>query len=309
MTDAPAIPPEFGQARERFLALVAELRPELHRYCARLVGSVVVGEDIVQEALAKAFYAITMATELPALRPWLFRVAHNAAIDHLRRYEQRNVEPRAHFDETPEELEPTDPAVTRAALSSFLELAVRQRCAVILKDVLGHSLEEIADTMGTTVPAVKAALVRGRAALRASGTASVVRETPAIDAIEREKLERYVALFNLRDWDALRELMADECRLDLVAKAERRGPKVREYFTRYANSPVVRLVVGTLEGRPALLVHAGDDPRPAYFILLEWDGDRVSAIRDYRYVEYVATEAELAPLDRAAPPRGASDSV
>src|SRR5262245_55769199 len=81
MTDErPVIPPEFGQARERFLALVSELRPELHRYCARLVGSVVVGEDIVQESLAKAFYAISMATEVPPLRPWLFRVAHNTAI-------------------------------------------------------------------------------------------------------------------------------------------------------------------------------------------------------------------------------------
>ena len=57
--DQAMMPPEFGKARERFLELVAEVRPELHRYCARVTGSVVDGEDIVQEALAKAFYAIS----------------------------------------------------------------------------------------------------------------------------------------------------------------------------------------------------------------------------------------------------------
>lgn len=293
--EQPVIPPEFGQARERFLALVAELRPELHRYCARLVGSVVVGEDIVQESLAKAFYALSMATEVPPLRPWLFRVAHNTAIDHLRRYDHRHVEPRAHFDETPEEIAPTDPAVTRAALSSFLELAVRQRCAVILKDVLGHSLEEIADTMGTTVPAVKAALVRGRAALRAASTEA--RPIVTVDLGERAKLERYVEHFNNHDWDALRAMMAEECRLDLVAKADRRGKEVHRYFSFYASEPQTRLSVGHADGRPALLVHPDGSGPAAYFVLLEWDGDRVALIRDYRYTRYVAAEAQLAALD------------
>ncbi|HWB74333.1 MAG TPA: sigma-70 family RNA polymerase sigma factor [Nannocystaceae bacterium] len=293
--EQPVIPPEFGQARERFLALVAELRPELHRYCARLVGSVVVGEDIVQESLAKAFYAISMASEVPPLRPWLFRVAHNTAIDHLRRYEARHVEPRAHFDETPDEIEPSDPAVTRAALSSFLELAVRQRCAVILKDVLGHSLEEIADTMGTTVPAVKAALVRGRAALRA--TSVEARPVIAVDLGERAKLERYVEHFNNHDWDALRAMMAEECRLDLVAKADRRGKEVHRYFSFYAGEPQTRLSVGYADGRPAILVHPDGAGPAAYFVLLEWAGDEVALIRDYRYTRYVAAEAELAALD------------
>src|SRR5262245_36189496 len=147
------MPPEFGKARERFLEMVSDLRPELHRYCSRVVGSAIDGEDIVQETLARGFYAISMATEPPPLRQWLFRVAHNTAIDFLRRYEHKHVEPRAEFDET-EALaeEPTDPEILRAALSSFLDLPVSQRSAVILKDVLGHSLEETADTMGTTVP-------------------------------------------------------------------------------------------------------------------------------------------------------------
>src|SRR5262245_58769306 len=85
-------PPELGPAREKFLELVAELRPELHRYCARLTGSIVEGEDVVQDTLAKAYYAISMATEMPPLRPFLFRIAHNTALDLLRRYERKHVE-------------------------------------------------------------------------------------------------------------------------------------------------------------------------------------------------------------------------
>ena len=72
-------PANFAEAREQFLAIVDGVRPELHRYCARLTGSVIEGEDIVQETLAKAFYALSLSAEVPPLRPWLFRIAHNAA--------------------------------------------------------------------------------------------------------------------------------------------------------------------------------------------------------------------------------------
>ena len=68
------------QARHEFLALVDAVRPELHRYCARLTGSVIDGEDIVQDALAKAFYALGQRPELPPLRPWLFRIARNRSL-------------------------------------------------------------------------------------------------------------------------------------------------------------------------------------------------------------------------------------
>jgi RNA polymerase sigma-70 factor, ECF subfamily len=289
---------EFGQARERFLELVGEIRPALHRYCARLVGSAVDGEDVVQDALAKAFYAIGVDGDRPALRPWLFRIAHNTAIDFLRRYEHSRVERRDDLDETAAEPDPApDPAAVRASLASFLELPVRQRSAVILKDVLGCTLAEVADTMGTTVQAVKAALVRGRAALREQAAAPAAQVSPAsIDPAERARLERYVALFNARDWDALRSLLSDECHLDLVSKAVRRGAGVRGYLARYAAEDV-RLAVGAVEGRPALLAYAGGE-RPAYFIFLEWSGDRVGFIRDYRYAAHVASEAdmEIGPL-------------
>ena len=70
--------------RRRFLALVADVRPELHRYCTRMTGSTADGEDVVQDTLARAYYELSQLRELPPLRPWLFRIAHNRAVDRWR---------------------------------------------------------------------------------------------------------------------------------------------------------------------------------------------------------------------------------
>ena len=57
----------------QLLALADEVRPELHRYCARLMGSVIDGEDIVQDTLVRAYAALPQLEETTPLRPWLFR--------------------------------------------------------------------------------------------------------------------------------------------------------------------------------------------------------------------------------------------
>jgi DNA-directed RNA polymerase specialized sigma24 family protein len=90
-TDPPL--PQLQQARRDFLTLVAKLRPDLHRYCARMVGSVIDGEDVVQDTLARGYYELSALKEPPALRAWLFRIAHNRALDYLRRYDRRMSEP------------------------------------------------------------------------------------------------------------------------------------------------------------------------------------------------------------------------
>jgi RNA polymerase sigma-70 factor (ECF subfamily) len=286
VADAPAA--TLAQAREEFLALVASTRPDLHRYCARLTGSIIEGEDIVQEALAKAFYALSLQSEMPALRPWLFRIAHNAALDHLKSHGRRFTEPRddlesiAGFDEAP------DPAVVRAALARFLTLPVIQRSAVILKDVLGHSLEETAEVMETTVMAVKAALVRGRARLKMD----TEEENRVGDAQLKSALDRYTSLFNARDWDGVRALVAEDCKLDVVSKSQRHGKAVGMYFERYEKEDV-RLRPVRLDGQLVLAAYVGATNRPSYFILLDWRDGRVASIRDFRYVPYIANEAEL----------------
>jgi RNA polymerase sigma-70 factor (ECF subfamily) len=281
----------LAKAREDFLATVASVRPELHRYCSRLTGSVIEGEDIVQETLAKAFFAMSLDPETPPLRPWLFKIAHNTAVDFLKSHGRNFTESRADmtdvagFDEAP------DPSAVRAALARFVTLPVSQRSSVILKDVLGHSLDETAQTMGTTVMAVKAALVRGRAKLREEASGPVASEARA-----RADLDRYARAFNARDWEAVRSLVSDDCHLDLVSKAHRRGKAVSDYFGRYEREKVALRLV-RLEGELALAAYVDGATSPSYFVLLDWEGGRVRSIRDYRYVPYIAREAEFEPIE------------
>jgi RNA polymerase sigma-70 factor, ECF subfamily len=288
-------PSTFADAREQFLALVDGVRPELHRYCARLTGSVIEGEDIVQDTLAKAFYALSLSVDVPPLRPWLFRIAHNAALDFLKSHGRKLTDVHAEIDEIAGFDEKPDPAVVRAALARFLTLPVSQRSAVILKDVLGHSLEETAETMGTTVMAVKAALVRGRRSLLQEDPSAA----PAAKTT-RSDLDRYTTLFNARDWDGVRALVSDDCRLDLVSKSQRRGKQVGMYFGRYEKADITVRVV-RLEGELVLAAYPAGSDAPAYFILLEFEDGRVSQIRDFRYVPYIAREAVFEQVaDRAA---------
>src|SRR5580693_7867507 len=146
VSDGRALPSALREGRERFLAFVATVRPDLHRYCARMTGSVSDGEDIVQETLGRAYYAISEVEEMPVLRPWLFKIAHRRALDHLRRYDRRMGQPLD--DEivrtAADSAEDAEDALAReealhSVLARFLELPPTQRSCVILKDVLGHS--------------------------------------------------------------------------------------------------------------------------------------------------------------------------
>jgi RNA polymerase sigma-70 factor (ECF subfamily) len=287
----------LDEARRRFLALVEHVRPELHRYCTRMTGSAADGEDVVQETLARACYELSQMQAMPPLRPWLFRIAHNRAIDHWRHERLRAAEPLDAAAEVAgeQELEPHHSLARRqaveAALGSFLALAPAQRGCVILKDVLEHSLEEIAVELELSVPAVKAALHRGRAALQALGEAA-----PAIRPRETSAaLRRYASLFNAHDWDGVRSLLADDVRLDLVSRRKAAGRRdVGMYFGNYGRTAGWHLAPAWLEGREVLAVL--DDPKatsPRYFIELAWRDGEVASIRDFRYVAYIAQEASF----------------
>lgn len=287
----------MAAAREQFMELVADVRPELHRYCSRMTGSVFDGEDVVQETLAKAHFALAELSEPPALRPWLFRIAHNTAMDFLRRYEHKNVEVVAEPLATSESDVPAiDAGVVEAALCVFVTLPPTQRSALVLKDVLGHSLDETAATMGTTVSAVKAALVRARANVAANASSASVEPPKPASPEEAANLRRYAELFNARNWDALRALLGEESRLDLVSRWQRRGPSAAQYFSRYAEkmqTENLRAEAGVVDGVPALALFRPGSARPVYFVRLTWQGDRVALIRDFHYVPYIAESARF----------------
>lgn len=274
--------------------LLSRMRPQLHRYCARMTGSVVDGEDVVQEAVLKALAAWPGTGVLSHPEAWLFRIAHNAALDFLRSRARRAewpIDPEAQMI-----VDPTarpDPWIATLGLRRFMALSPGPRSCVILMDVLGCPLQEICEATGMTLAAVKAALNRGRARLRDLADARDDRPSPTLDEADRRRLAAYVERFNARDFDALRDMLAEEVRLELVSRTEARGRRdVGSYFSNYSKVHGWRFSAALVDGRPAVLAREGDAP-PAYFILLDWTGEAVAAIRDFRYARYALEGAEI----------------
>jgi RNA polymerase sigma-70 factor (ECF subfamily) len=291
--------PHPRSGADDFARRLGELRPKLHRYCARMTGSVIDGEDVLQEALLKAIEAIAEGMAVANLEGWLFRIVHNAALDFLRR-RAREAGQSEEIDMIADSANPAENRdIAAASLQTFMRLPVAQRSSVILMDVLGYSLEEIGRLTASTVPAVKAALHRGRARLREIAREPENLPPPAMADAERRRLGAYVERFNARDFDAIRNMLADEVRLDLVARTQKHGrSEVGTYFHNYSSVDDWRLVPGFVDRRPALLVYDPRDPPgpPRYFILLEWAGDTVARIRDFRHARYAMDGADLRPL-------------
>src|SRR5215467_8843002 len=151
---------QFGPFEARylvFLETITQLRPSLHRYCARMTGSVMDGEDVVQEALFEAYRKLDQFDDSRPLAPWLFRIAHNRCIDLLRRRGVRD-EAKAAVPDVTVPIEPGSLGVARAVEHLVLTLPPKERACVLLKDVFDYSLEEIAELVDSTVGGVKAAL-------------------------------------------------------------------------------------------------------------------------------------------------------
>jgi RNA polymerase sigma-70 factor (ECF subfamily) len=298
MPDAPAP----NDAKHPLLVqMLAELRPRLHRYCARMTGSAVDGEDVVQEVMLKVLESPPDIENFSLLERWLIRVAHNTAIDVLRRRARQDV------THTTEDLDmiidPSASVDTRdtalMSLRTFMLLPALQRSTVIFKDVLGYSLDEVAEFTGTSIAAVKSALQRGRANLKKLVKVPDDRPLPTLNEHEQQLLTTYADRFNARDFEAVRAMLADELRFDLVNRVQSTGKSSAiSYFGNYGRLGGWRFVPGMVDRRPALLAIDPDDVlgAPIYFVVLEWAGDRVAAIRDFRYARYALEGAEIMVL-------------
>jgi len=272
--------------------LLVAMRPRLHRYASRMVGSVIDGEDVLQDALIKAVEARAAAGAIQNPEGWLFRITHNTALDFLRRRSRQEALRSA--EEVEMMADPADEIWSRqiaaTSLRTFMRLPTAQRASVILADVLGCSLQEVCDVMAYSLPAVKAALNRGRTRLRELAEEADDAPRPQLSDVDRERLSAYVASFNARDFDAIRAMIADDVRLDLVNRSRLSGKaEVSRYFGNYDKVADWHLVPGLVEGRPAILVFDPNEPDagPKYFMLVDWQAGKVANIRDFRHATYV----------------------
>ena len=263
---------------ERWLG---DMRPRLHAFCGRMMGSAIDGEDVVQEALARAAAAYGEAGPAHP-EAWLFRIARNAAIDALRQKRLPAADPADH-----DTLDPGADSAARAEVTlgftAFLPLPPPQRASVVLVDVLGYSLAETATILETSIAAVKATLHRGRSRL-----ADPPAPAPIGDQ-EKLRLRAYADLFNARAFDALRDLLAAEVQLVMPPNIRRDGKQdVSIYFARYSEAAIAwRMEAALIDGRPALLATDPADPETRFPVLLGWSDGRIVAIRDFHYARYI----------------------
>lgn len=214
-------------------------RAELVVHCYRMTGGYSEAEDLVQETFARALRAADAFEGRAAVRTWLYRIATNLCRDLLRARARHRTLPFAAMDPVggdsfPSVVDqpwvepipdrvldavPEDAAVTRetielAFVAAIQELPARQRAAFIVRDVLGWSTEDAAVVSDVTPGALKSALQRARANLRAS--LSTDREgwtTTSVSPDEQFVLDRYLHAHASGTVDELAEVLRDDLRV------------------------------------------------------------------------------------------------
>jgi RNA polymerase sigma factor (sigma-70 family) len=160
-----------------FEALVARYQSRLLAFCRHMLSSKEDAEDVLQEVFAAAFNAM-LADDRPInVRPWLYRIARNRSLNHLRRTQAVGVDSMdVHLSEggttTADKVHKREEF--RLLVSDVQDLPETQRTALLLREIDALSYEQIADAMETTVPSVKSLLVRARVSLAEAAEARLL---------------------------------------------------------------------------------------------------------------------------------------
>jgi RNA polymerase sigma-70 factor (ECF subfamily) len=275
----------------RYLTALDGFRPALYRYCRSLTGNVWDAEDLVQETLEKGFArlgSITYGIDNP--RGYVLRIASNLWMTQLRRRRVAAAATERRAEDLAPEAGPSpeDSAGVRDAGAALLQLAPQERAAILLKETFDMTLEEIAQTLATSVGAIKAALHRGRARLRETTAPAAPRRMPA-----RAALDRFVERYNARDRDGLLDLLLDSASIEMPGVDFEAG---RDTFARkhgWLTHNLVSPFDGTpsdavwetaeFQGEPIVLVlyPRGGELRVGSLMRFETDGDRIAHVRVY----------------------------
>ena len=294
---------DTGKFEARYLAFletISPLRPRLHRYCARMTGSITDGEDVVQDALFRAYRSLETWDDSRPLAPWIFRIAHNQCIDFLRSRGVRvEAETAAAEPDFIDYGDPIGPAIGPAIEHLVLNLPPKERACVLLKDVFEYSLEEIAELVESTVGGVKAALNRGRSKLASlQGRPQSPTQAPRVSAPgHKQILQLYVDRFNSRDWDGLRELISADARL-LVADRYSGSFSTGGYLGVYSRMQQTwRLTMGEVDGEPSIILlnkRNGEWEIEGIVRLEIGSNGRVRRISDYQHCPWILTVGSIA---------------
>jgi RNA polymerase sigma-70 factor (TIGR02960 family) len=264
-----------GGSEEAFRELVEPCRRELHVHCYRMLGSLTDAEDVLQEALLAAWRGLDGFAGRSSVRAWLYRIATNRCLNALRD-SRRRAEPVPPFVPPPPSrrsdvtwLQPypdallaqaPDPAARYLAretvelgfVAALQELPPRQVAALLLCDVLGFSIAEVAPMLDTTPNAVKGALQRARAAVARGGT-----HRRADSAAAWDLARSFARAFTDDDIDGVVELLTDDAWLAMP-------PAPHEYHGAEAIRAFLRTSAAWRAGRDLRLVPTGANAQPAF---------------------------------------------
>lgn len=275
------------ELHDQFAEITEPIRPALWRYCLRLTGSSWDAEDLVQETLLKAFGKLRQYWQPLDPKSYLFRIATNAWIDMHRKARPLT----AAFDEALDggtQAAAVDPGERLAAMEALVNaLPPRQRVVLLLIDVFDFTAAEVAAMIGSTEGAVKAALHRARASLRAqAGTAeSTERKAPAPSPL----VERFLEAFNRRDPDAIAALCHADATSDIVGVAEEIGlAEMRRNSLRetFLEPRAMRAFPGVVDGAEVvgiLFEQSPDQWALGWLIRLEEAAGAITRMRSYYF--------------------------
>jgi len=304
-------PAGVGAAWERFIDVTEPLRPELFRFALKLTGNAFDAEDLVHDALLRAFGSMAVHYgRVSNMRAYLYRICSNLWIDETRRaWRFTSLEAT-----TLDHQHPASPAAETAtdmrdaADTIFAVLAPRERAAVVLKEACDFSHAEIADLLATTEGAVKTALHRAKRRLKKVANATVPRPRAS-----RALVDRFVDAMRAHDLEALKALLVDSLEAETFPSGVGVGIDHHEKngwlfgcfyhhisWREAAKAPYpLHLEIRDIAGDPAVLVSRdnGDGPALEEVWRFEEADGRIARIKDYCFcpdlVRHVAEQVGL----------------
>jgi RNA polymerase sigma-70 factor (ECF subfamily) len=276
-------------------------RGELHAHCYRMLGSVYDAEDGLQETTLRAWRSIGRFEGRSSLRSWLYTIATNTCLNHIAKRPKRvlpldygpaadphdppgtpiteSVWLEPYPDDTvgledglagPEATIEQREAVELAFIAALQHLPPNQRAVLILREVLGFSAKEVAESLDTSVASVNSALQRARASVEEKVPEQSQQETLRAlgDEALREMVDRYVDAWERCDVESFAAMLAEDATFTMPPLAT--WYETREGIAIWARSSPMsgdwrwRTVFTRANGQPALGFYAWDEAEQAY---------------------------------------------